>query len=261
MPMQPLTGVVQSSDSAITVARAFGRAKNYDAHATVQRLVVRHLADRIVALALPASPRILEIGCGTGLLGTALIDLLPGARWLITDIAPEMVERTRERLGQYGHLSFAVMNGEAPDAVGRFDLICASLAFQWFENLAAAVKRLRALLKPGGRLMFTTLAEGSFYEWREAHAGLPSGIRPYPNLAALRAMGLEVIEADYIPIRYSSARAFLHELKGIGAGTARAGHRPLAPAQLKQVMTRFEQGGCKASHHVALCSARPCEAN
>lgn len=257
LPEQSLVRAHGHRDSAVVVARAFGRAKDYDTHAVVQRLVARRLADRIAALALPPSPEVLEIGCGTGLLGAALIDLLPGARWTMTDIAPEMVERARQRFAGCGNICFAVMDGEAPGTTARFDLICASLAFQWFDDLDVAVKQLRALLRPGGRLVFTTLAEGSFYEWRHAHSELDAGIRAYPDLAALQAMGLEVIEADYIPMGYSNARAFLHGLKAIGAGTARLGHRPLAPRQLRRVMTCFEKGGCTASYHVAICGAGP----
>jgi len=257
LPGRSLAGRPCHRDSAMAVARAFGRATDYDAHAALQRMVARRLADRIAALALPPSPHILEIGCGTGVLGAALIDSLPGARWTMTDIAPEMVERARRRFVRYDNICFAVMDGEAPGMHGRFDLICASLVFQWFEDLPSAVKRLRALLRPSGRLMFSTLAEGSFHEWRHAHGDLPFGMRDYPDIAALRAMGLDVVEAGHIPMGHSSARAFLHGLKGIGAGTARAGYRPLPPGQLRRVMARFEKGGCTASYHVAICGAGP----
>ena len=146
LPEQSLVRARRHRDSAVVVARAFGRAKDYDTHAVVQRLVARRLADRIAALALPPSPEVLEIGCGTGLLGAALIDLLPGARWTMTDIAPEMVERARQRFAGCGNICFAVMDGEAPGTTARFDLICASLAFQWFDDLDVAVKQLRGLL-------------------------------------------------------------------------------------------------------------------
>jgi malonyl-CoA O-methyltransferase len=205
---------------------------------------------------MPATPRVLEIGCGTGFLSIELVDRLPDARWLVTDIAPAMVDRARRRLGDRPHLSFAAMDGEHPDVAGRFDLICSSLSFQWFDDLAGAVARLRRRLSPEGRLVFTTLAEGSFFEWRRAHGDLAAGTRDYPSAGQLAAIGLEV-EIETIPMAHKSAREFLQSVKGIGAGTPRGGHRPLTPAELRAVMGRFEAKGCVASYMVATCIAGP----
>jgi malonyl-CoA O-methyltransferase len=239
----------------MSVADAFGRAAGYDAHAAVQRLVAGRLAERIAALPLPPAPRILEIGCGTGFLGLGLIDRLPEARWLMTDIAPAMIERTRERFAGRADIAFAVMDGEAPDIAGPFNLICSSLAFQWFTDLPGAVARLRSLLAPDGILAFTALAAGSFFEWRRAHRDLPAGTHDYPSADALAAMGLEV-SMESIPMAHTDAREFLHAVKGIGAGTPRADHQPLTPRQLRDVMDRFEAGGGVASYAVATCIAK-----
>ena len=94
----------------MTVAQAFGRAADYDAHADVQRIVAGRLADRVATLALPAEARVLEIGCGTGFLGAALIDRLPGARWTMTDVAPAMLARAQARFAGRGGIAYAVMS-------------------------------------------------------------------------------------------------------------------------------------------------------
>ena len=240
----------------MSVADSFGRAAHYDAHAAVQRIVAEKLADRILSLPLPEAARVLEIGCGTGFLGLQLVDRMPQARWLMTDIAPAMIERARQRLGDRPNLAFAAMDGEHPDVAGRFDLICSSLSFQWFGDLPAAIARLRRRLSPGGMLVFTTLAEDSFFEWRRAHGDLAAGTRDYPSAQMLAAMGLEVA-IETIPMAHKSAREFLRSVKGIGAGTPRSGHRPLTPAELRAVMGRFEAKGCVASYMVATCIARP----
>src|SRR3546814_16589572 len=64
----------------------------------------------------------------------------------------------------------SAMDGEQPCFAEhvRFDLICSSLAFQWFDDLHASVARLARWLAPGGYLAFTTMADGSFAEWRVA---------------------------------------------------------------------------------------------
>ncbi len=239
----------------MTIARAFDRAADYDAYAAIQREAAVRLADRVAALPLPSRPRVLEIGCGTGLLGAALVDRLPGACWRMTDLAPTMVERARSRFTGRPGIHFAVMDGEAPDVPGPFDLIVSNLAMQWFADPPGSVARLRRMLAPGGWIAFTTMAAGSFAEWRDAHGALPAGTPDYPTHDALTATGLDVSIETLIE-RHTDARQFLHSVKGIGAGTPRPGHRPLTPAQLHAVMARFEAAGCVASYVVATCLGR-----
>jgi malonyl-CoA O-methyltransferase len=242
-------------------ARAFDRAADYDRHATVQRATAAALAARIAALPLPLPPRpkILEIGCGTGFLGAALLPLLPGADWLMTDIAPAMLARAATRFADVPGVRFAVMDGEAPDAAGPFDLICSSLAAQWFADLPGTLERLSARLAPGGRLAIATLADGSFAEWRAAHRalGLAPGTPDYPSYEALAALRPGGASGDIamapIVARHDDAATFLRALKAIGAGTARGDHRPLPPPALRAVMRRFEADGASVTYAIAHC--------
>jgi malonyl-CoA O-methyltransferase len=239
----------------MSIADAFGRAADYDRHAAIQRTVAERLADRIAALSLPPAPRVLEIGCGTGLLGAELVDRLTGAHWHMTDLSPAMIERARQRFAGRPDIAFATMDGEAPHIAGPFDLIVSSLAFQWFADFPGAIERLGARLAPGGYLAFTTMAAGSFAEWRAAHDGLVPGTPDYPGVEALSAIGLEVT-TETLPVHHRDARDFLHAVKAIGAGTPRPGHKPLTPAQIHAVMRRFEQDGAIASYVVATCVLR-----
>ena len=233
------------------IAQAFDRAQDYDAHAGVQRMVAAMLAAQAALLALPPAPRVLEIGCGTGLLGEALMPRWPDASWLMTDLSPAMLARARARFAGVGRIAYRVMDGAAPDVEGPFDAIVSSLAFQWFDDLDRAVERLRGLLAPDGWLSFATMAEGSFAEWRAAHEGVPCGLADYPPAARLRAMGLAVREVECVV--EGGGRAFLRHLRGIGADVPRAGHRPLSAGQLRKVIARFDASGGRATYRVALC--------
>lgn len=239
------------------IGEAFGLAEGYDDHATVQRQVALQLADRILALPLPPMPRILEIGCGTGLLSEALTLRITGGEWLLSDLSPAMVRRCRARLGNDPRLRFAVIDGERPKgAEGPFDLICSSLAAQWFGDLPGALERLFGLLAPGGHLAVTTLAAGTFAEWRAAHEalGLVAGTPDYPTIKALESLELGGrIEEYAIEERHADARSFLTALKAIGAGTPVAGRVPLSAGALRRVMRRFEAEGAIARYHVASC--------
>jgi malonyl-CoA O-methyltransferase len=241
------------------VRRAFdAAASSYDASAVVQGLVARRLAVRLGALEWPERPRILEIGCGTGLLSAALRERIGPAHWTFTDLSPAMLAACRDRLAPADDADFRIMDGELPDlADGQFDLIAASFAFQWFEDLPAALRRLSHLLAPGGRLAFATLAEDTLQEWRTAHAelGLQAGVPQLPSLAELEAMRparlFGALDDERIVHVESDGRAFARGLKEIGASEPPEGRRPLGAAQMKRVLAAFEAAGAAASYHVA----------
>lgn len=242
------------------IEQAFSAAANYDFHARVQRLVADRLAERIAALPLPAAPRILEIGCGTGFLTDALVAQRPDARLLITDISPRMVERCRRRISESADRRFAVLDGEygTPDD-GPFDLVCSSLAMQWFDDQAAAIPRILSWLAPGGHCIFATLGAESFAEWRAAHRaeGIAPGTPEFPSRQEFTAM-LPAEQASSTVVerhieRHESALDFMRSLKAIGAHTAARHHRPLPPSLLRKVMRNFEASGGTVSYDVVTC--------
>ena len=237
------------------IGAAFAAAHDYDRHARVQARIAQGLAARIAALPLPPAPAVLEIGCGTGHLTAALGTKGLGGHWLVTDLAPAMVERARARLGETPQCRFAPLDGErGPDPAGApFDLVCSSLAFQWFEDPARAAHRLMGWVRPGGWLALATLGERTFSEWRAAHAalGLHPGTVPLPGPDALAALfpGARILVGTEIE-SHADARDFLSAIKGIGAATPAPGHRPLRAGALRRVMRAFEKDGARATYQV-----------
>ncbi|WP_048885628.1 methyltransferase domain-containing protein [Aurantiacibacter atlanticus] len=239
------------------IGAAFGSASDYDRNARFQHDVACDLATRISALDLPPNPRILEIGCGTGFLTQALIAAGVGGEWLVTDIAPGMIERCKARLGETPKRRFAVLDGEygLPER-GSFDLVCSNLAMQWFDNQDLSIGRMLNSLRPGGHCLFTTLGAGTFAEWAEAHAaqGLKVGTRRFASLAELEALHVRTRVGDLIVQKHveqhENALAFLRSLRAIGAGTPQSTHRPLGPAEMRRVMARFEDQGAAVTYEV-----------
>jgi malonyl-CoA O-methyltransferase len=237
------------------IARAFSAAASgYDAAALVQRRVAARLADSLAQPQLAAGARAVEIGCGTGLLTGKLLAAHPEADWLITDIAPAMVERTAARWP--GRAAFRVMDGEAPDlAPGSCDLIVSSLAMQWFTDLGQGISQLVACLKPGGRLAFATLGAHTFTEWRAAHValGLSSGSLRFPSAAEVQALwpagGVGTVREKRVAAWHRDGQDFVRSLKAIGAHLPQPGHRPLPAGAFRRVLRHFG-AGCPATYHV-----------
>ncbi len=236
------------------ISRRFGGAvATYDAHSGLQRHAALGLAERIAGASLPAHPRVLEIGCGTGhlseLLARRLASAVPGDtashNFLLTDIAPAMVAACRHRLADLPQLRYAVMDGERPAVAGGFDLVCANLATQWFRRLGPSLAGLAALLAPGGVLAVTVVSEDTFTEWRAAHRalGLTAGTPDFPAVVQLpelfpAAGKLQIDEERHLD-HPSSPLEFLRALRAIGADTPTPGHRPLSAGELRRVLRQL----------------------
>ena len=226
------------------VARRFGaRATTYDCHADLQRRIADNLAAQLPRL---EAPSVLEIGCGTGFLTRRLTETYPNGRFLISDLAAEMLAECQARIGQHGNRRFAVLDGEAPDTQECFDLIAASMTFQWFSDPLMGIERLRGLLRPGGELWFATLGAENFPEWRTALAeeGLPDGTVAMPILPG-------IVHETREAIRYASARDFLAAMRSIGATRPRAGYRPMPPGSMRRALRRLENDhGANVTWHI-----------
>lgn len=235
------------------IAKAFSsQAGAYDVAADVQWLVASRLAQRIEAAPLPARPRILEIGCGTGFLSARLAEAFPAGELVLTDLAPSMLDRCRTRIGDKP--TYLVVDGERPEGIaGTFDLIASNLAFQWFVDLASGIQRLCSLLAPNGRLMFATLGHKTFGEWRQAHQalGLDCGTPQYPGLDDFPWPRNFAFRRDEELIRqpYADGHDFVKTLKVLGAGEPAPGHRPLSPGAFRRLLGSLE-GGFTATYHV-----------
>lgn len=243
------------------VAQAFSRsAQTYDLAAQVQSDVAAEVAHMVLAAKWPANPDVLEIGCGTGGLTRPLLHGIEGGTFLITDISTQMLAQCRDNVAE-PRTTFTPLDGEHPDlATQRFDLIVSSLAFQWFTDLPGGLDRLSRHLKPGGHLIFSTLGEHTFEEWRAAHAalrlsdGMPTFLSSQAiHLAgpeAVRGAGQGVIHEKMIRRRYPDARAFARTLKTIGANTPALGHKPLSPKNFRRVSQHLGQNFISTYHVV-----------
>ena len=118
-------------------------------------------------LAGAAPARVLDVGCGTGLLACALAER--GHRVTGADPAPAMLEVARRRPGG-GLVRWIEADAAALPAGRRFDLIVMTgHVFQIFtadSDVRAALGAVRRCLAPGGRVAFET-RNPAVREWAE----------------------------------------------------------------------------------------------
>ena len=158
--------------------------------------LILHLLDEL----LPAGPLgdVLDLGCGTGLMGVVLHDRL-GAGLRGVDLSGAMLAEAAAK-GVYTALVKTDIDGWLARDTNRYQLVLAADVFCYFGALGNTLSALRQRLLPGGLLFFTVEA-GADGEW----SLLPSGRYRHGEAGlrrALAAAGLQVLALRHEVLRY-----------------------------------------------------------
>ena len=97
---------------------------------------------------LTPDDRVLDLGCGPGMLAGAFAPLV--GEVIAMDPEPEMLRIAEAEFGAAGSISF--VRGSSFDlspALGRFRLVTMGRSFQWMDR-AETLRRLDAMIEPGG---------------------------------------------------------------------------------------------------------------
>ncbi|MCC5072602.1 bifunctional 2-polyprenyl-6-hydroxyphenol methylase/3-demethylubiquinol 3-O-methyltransferase UbiG [Xanthomonas campestris] len=108
-------------------------------------------------VALP-SARVLDVGCGGGLLSEAMARL--GAQVTAIDLAPELVKVARLHSLESGvQVDYRVQSVEdlAAEQPGSFDAVTCMEMLEHVPDPLAIIRACASLLKPGGTLFLSTL--------------------------------------------------------------------------------------------------------
>jgi SAM-dependent methyltransferase len=118
----------------------------------VQRLTYRPVHDAVLEGLRRIRPRrVLDLGCGTGLLSERLQGELAGVRVVGCDYSAGMLHHAAARTRR-----IAWVQGDAlrlPFRTATFDAVVSTEAFHWFPDQAAALAEMHRILLPGGRVL------------------------------------------------------------------------------------------------------------
>ncbi len=224
------------------VAHSFSRAAaTYDSVANLQRKVGELLLEKVMPN--PAVQVVLDLGCGTGYFTPQLQSKFPQALVVGVDIAEGMLQFAREKWGQ-SHLMarslnldeshslngsdpiFACADAEQlPFADQSVDIIYSNFALQWCANLSHLFAELQRVLKPDGRIIFTTLGPATLHELKSAWEQVDALVHVNQFherdqlVNHLKAKALEIVEFEHAQevMQFEQLSDLTRSLKALGA--------------------------------------------
>ncbi|HZA86312.1 MAG TPA: class I SAM-dependent methyltransferase [Acidimicrobiales bacterium] len=147
----------------------------------------RGFGDRVVEVLAPQSgERVLDVGCGNGILSLAIGPLVaPDGSVLGLDLSGPMLETATARADNAGLTNVKFERGDAqvhalPEA--GFDGIVSRFGVMFFDDPHAAFANLARALRSGGRLAFACWQELLANEWLMVPAGAALAHVPMPDL-------------------------------------------------------------------------------
>lgn len=136
--------------SAAVQGKLWG-ARPQDFAACLEQLCLPLHSAALDAARVTAGTRLLDAGCGAGLL--ALLASFRGAQVAALDAAPALVAIARQRLPEADVREGDLESLPFDDA--RFDAVVAVNSIFYAQNMAAAVRELARVVRPGGRVVAT----------------------------------------------------------------------------------------------------------
>ena len=164
-------------------------------------LHLRQLAERVLPRLTPPW-RILDLGCGTGLVGEAFKDLAAGGQLAGIDIAPRMIEAARGR-GIYDELILGDLETVLSMPGPTYELILAADTMIYLGDLAPAFLGVAKRLEADGFYIFAveSAADG---EWQQTPANRFRHSTAYVKAEAERA-GLVFVDAMECTLRFEAS--------------------------------------------------------
>lgn len=191
----------------------------YEANAVVQAL----MADKLIEnLSGNDFSKVLELGCGSGLLTKKLIKKINYKKYYANDIVEKSKVYIDKILNDY---VFLCGNAQRLNVNDKFNLIISNAMFQWFTNLEKAMDYYKGLLNNGGIIAFTTFAPDNFKEIKSL-TGLTLEYKSEDEIKEIlkKNFDIEYIEKFDYTMNFNNPLAILAHMKNTGVNAVSSKH-------------------------------------
>lgn len=244
-------------DKQLLKKRFSRQADDYDQYAQVQKKMARHLMGMVMQWPPFRTPRILEIGCGTGYLTELLLRHFPLSEIDAVDLAPGMVAKLQNRLGGLPRVQCICGDIEEMTLHDSYDLIISNAAFQWFNDLENTLEKLKQSLRGDGQLLFSTFGERTFHELHASFSAVLVGTDMDRYRAGQRFLSLSNLmarctspgcmpfsvraEKQMLTEYFPTARQFLRSVQKIGANNSNTEQSLQRPTVFRRMLQHYDQ--------------------
>lgn len=128
-------------------------------------------------LSLEGDEDVIDAGCGSARVTWELAERVPSGSVLAVDASEAMIAKARERLGDGA--SYLVADLAELEVDEPVDLVFSTATFHWIPDHERLFGRLRAALRPGGRLVAQCGGRGNI----EEHAAALEEVMALPEFA------------------------------------------------------------------------------
>ena len=213
-------------DKALVKKRFSRNLKTYKDNSVVQN----KMADKLVEMIRFQPKRILELGCGSGLLTEKLIKKFNTTTYDAIDIVEDCEKYIKEISP---NINFYHSDIETFNFQNKYDLIISNAVFQWIDNLPKFIEKLKNCLTHKGVLLFSTFGTDNLFEISKlTGAGLK-----YKTVQELNSLlkPQEIFE-DRIELEFDTPKDVLKHLKYTGVNAISNNH------WTKSDLKNFENG-------------------
>lgn len=258
--------------NARSVRLAFSRkASGYEQHASIQQQVARKTFSLVERLAGVCGynlngRKVLEIGCGTGILTGLLLE--GGFAVTALDLSNQMVKEASARLGNNEKLEFRVGDFlRCQTLEARYPLVVSSSSLHWILPLEQCFERIGQLQTIGDRLVFSIMLAGTLKELHDARNALSldkqveGGMPGFSDVSlALAGSGYvtDMLQVREMKVTYPGAMQMLKALSALGVCGGVYGQRRLSRGETLSLVAELDKSaefdGVPARYHVGFFS-------
>ena len=130
-----------------------------------------------ISVQCPAGSRILDAGCGTGMMGLHFLERFPGTQLVATDLERNFLTATLRNAKSRGlerdRIQTGISNITTPEELttsegqaitlpaGSFSVVCVGAVVGYSSNIEGSLRKLVRLLAPGGTLINMEMSESA----------------------------------------------------------------------------------------------------
>lgn len=164
--MIQIEAVKHTIDKELLQKRFRSACKTYNNHAVVQKEMAFELVNIAQKYIQPEQNRMLELGCGTGLLTKEIVRHFSSNEYIANDLVLEVERNIRTIIYRSNVGEFDFIQGDAEKLClnQKHDVIWSGATLQWIEDLDTFFFRMSQLLTDGGFFALSSFEVDNFNE-------------------------------------------------------------------------------------------------